>query len=722
MIKLMKYLKRSAGYVVLIVMLLFLQAYCDLSLPDYTSRIVNIGIQQQGIEDGVPEKLRAATMDSLKLFMNEDAVNEAENAYTREDETYLLKEDIDGEARQRLNDAFGKPMLILSGLTQGGEESQAMLSQMGLPAGSDPLEVIAGMPEEARGQITSAMEAQFEEMPESIVTQAAVAFVRGEYEALGEDVNAIQMDYIKSAGVRMVLMALLIMAASVSVVFLSSRVAAALGHDIRGDVYRKVIGFSSNEYHKFSTASLITRSTNDVQQVQQTMAMMFRIVLYAPILGLGGVLRVLQTNSSMTWILGVGVALILVLIGMLFAIAMPKFTKLQTLIDKLNLVTREILTGTLVIRAFSREKHEEERFEDANRTLTRTNLFVNRCMTFMMPCMMLIMNGISVLIIYNGSYAVDGGNMQVGDMMAFIQYAMQIIMAFLMITAMSIMLPRANVAALRIVEVLETKNTLEDPEKPEEPRADVRGTVEFDHVSFAYPDAGENVLTDISFKAERGQTLAVIGSTGSGKSTLVNLIPRFYDATEGSVRVDGLDVRSMSQKDLRERLGYVPQKGVLFSGTIDSNIRYGKTDISDQEVKEAAMIAQAADFIEEKNHKYQSPVAQGGTNVSGGQKQRLSIARAIAKKPEILIFDDSFSALDFKTDRTLREALKQHTKDTTTIIVAQRISTILGADQILVLDDGKMAGLGTHKELMKSCEVYRQIAMSQLSEEELANE
>lgn len=722
MIKLLKYLKRSAGYVVLIVLLLFLQAYCDLSLPDYTSKIVNVGIQQQGIEDGVPEKIRTATMDSLRLFMDGDAVSDTEEAYTQEDDLYILKDDIDEETREQLNEDFGKPMLILSGLSKDSQESKAMMDQMGIPEGSSPVEAIAQMPEEAREKMTSAMEEKFEEMPDSIVTQSAVAFVRAEYEAIGEDVDAIQMNYIKSAGIRMVLMALLIMAASVSVVFLSSRVAAALGHDIRRDVYRKVIGFSSNEYHKFSTASLITRSTNDVQQVQMTMAMMFRIVLYAPILGLGGVLRVLQTNSSMTWILGVGVVLILVLIGMLFTIAMPKFTKLQTLIDKLNLVTREILTGTLVIRAFSREKHEEERFEDANRTLTKTNLFVNRCMTFMMPCMMLIMNGISVLIIYNGSYAVDGGNMQVGDMMAFIQYAMQIIMAFLMITAMSIMLPRANVAALRIVEVLETKNSLEDPEHPVQPSGNEKGTVEFDHVSFAYPDAGENVLTDISFKAEKGQTLAVIGSTGSGKSTLVNLIPRFYDATSGSVRVDGVDVRSMSQKDLRDRLGYVPQKGILFSGTIDSNIRYGKTDISEQEVKEAAEIAQAADFIEEKNYRYQSPVAQGGTNVSGGQKQRLSIARAIAKKPEILIFDDSFSALDFKTDRTLREALKKHTKDTTTIIVAQRISTILSADQILVLDDGKMAGLGTHKELMKNCEVYRQIAMSQLSEEELANE
>ena len=722
MIKLMKYLKRSAGYVILIVVLLFLQAYCDLSLPDYTSRIVNVGIQQKGIEDGVPEKIRVSTMDSLRLFMDEEAVADTEAAYMEDGDLYVLDPHVDKETREKLNEDFGKPMLILAGLTEGGEETEGMLSAMGLPEGTDPLQAIAQMPEEARNQMTSAMEEQIGEMPESIVTQAAVSFVGAEYEAIGEDVDAIQMDYIISAGIRMVLMALLIMAASVSVVFLSSRVAAALGHDIRADVYRKVIGFSSNEYHKFSTASLITRSTNDVQQVQLMMAMMFRIVLYAPILGLGGVLRVLQTNSSMTWILGVGVVLILVLIGMLFAIAMPKFTKLQTLIDRLNLVTREILTGILVIRAFSREKHEEERFEDANATLTKTNLFVNRCMTFMMPCMMLIMNGISVLIIYNGSYAVDGGNMQVGDMMAFIQYAMQIIMAFLMITAMSIMLPRANVAALRIVEVLETENSLEEPENPVTPASDVKGTVEFDHVSFAYPDAGENVLTDISFKAEKGKTLAVIGSTGSGKSTLINLIPRFYDVTEGCVKVDGVDVRRMSQKDLRDRLGYVPQKGVLFSGTIDSNIRYGKTDISDSEVEKAAKIAQAAEFIEEKPKGYQAPVAQGGTNVSGGQKQRLSIARAIAKKPEILIFDDSFSALDFKTDRTLREALKENTKDTTTIIVAQRISTILNADQILVLDDGRMAGLGTHRELMKNCEVYRQIAMSQLSEEELANE
>lgn len=721
MIKLMKYLKKSAGYVALIIALLFLQAYCDLSLPDYTSKIVNIGIQQKGIEDGVPQKIRKTSMDALELFMSQEDISELETAYTEDGELYVLK-DIDKDTRSSLNEILGKPMLILEGLTVENETSGEMLAQMGIPEGADPVEVIAQMPEEARVQMTENMGEKFRDMPDSMITQAAVSYVQAEYEALGEDVDGLQMKYIGKAGLKMILMALLIMAASISVVFLSAKVAASLGHDIRGDIYRKVIGFSSNEYNKFSTASLITRSTNDVQQVQMTMAMMFRIVLYAPIIGIGGVLRVLETDSSMTWILGVGVVLILVIIGLLFSIAMPRFTKLQTLIDRLNLVTREILTGIPVIRAFSREKHEEDRFEDANKVLTKTNLFVNRCMTFMMPSMMLIMNGISVLIVYNGSYAVDAGNMQVGDMMAFIQYAMQIIMAFLMITAMSIMLPRANVAAMRIVEILETENSLKEPEAPVHPSQEIKGTVEFDHVSFAYPDAGENVLTDISFKAEKGQTLAVIGSTGSGKSSLINLIPRFYDVTQGCVRVDGVDVREMSQKELRDCLGYVPQKGVLFSGTIDSNIRYGKTDISEEQVKKAAMVAQAQDFIEEKPHGYESPVAQGGTNVSGGQKQRLSIARAVAKDPEIFIFDDSFSALDFKTDKALRKALKEHTKNATTIIVAQRISTILNADQILVLDDGKMAGLGTHRELMENCEVYRQIAMSQLSEEELANE
>lgn len=679
MLKLMKYLKKSVGSIVLIIGLLFLQAYCDLSLPDYTSKIINVGIQQKGIEDGVPEKIRESSLENLELLMSEEDKTEISNAYRQEDGIYVLHDDITKEEREMLNEIFCKTLLTLSGYSSGSEE-----------------------------------------MPESIMTQAAVSFVYQEYEAMGEDVDALQMKYLLISGGKMLFMALIIMMAAISVTFLSARVAASLGHDLRNSIYRKVMSFSSREYHKFSTASLITRSTNDVQQVQMVMAMMFRIVLYAPILGIGGVIRVLKTDASMTWILGVAVVLILAVIILLFMIAMPKFTKLQTLIDKLNLVSREILTGIPVIRAFSREKHEEERFEKANKTLTKTNLFVNRCMTFMMPVMMLIMNGVSVLIIYSGSHAVDNGTMQVGNVMAFIQYAMQIIMSFLMITAMSIMLPRANVAALRIDEILKTEVSIKDPEDPEHPKKEAEGTVEFNHVSFAYPEAGENVLTDIHFKAEKGETVAIIGSTGSGKSTLVNLIPRFYDVTEGSVSIDGVDVRDMSQKELRDCLGYVPQKGVLFSGTIDSNIRYGKTNISEEEVKTAARIAQAQDFIEEKPQAYHSPIAQGGTNVSGGQKQRLSIARAIAKKPEIFIFDDSFSALDFKTDSRLRSALKEHTKDATTIIVAQRISTILHADRIIVLDDGHMAGMGTHAELMKNCEVYRQIAMSQLSEEELA--
>ncbi len=720
MIKLMGYLKKSAPYIVLITALLFVQAYCDLSLPDFTSKIVNVGIQQKGIEDSVPEKLRDSTMQSLRLFMDEAQREEVLANYTQEDDTWVLKEDISKDTRESLNEDFSKAMMLLTVFSGDSEQGQQVMAQMGIPEGMDPLEVLSQMPEEALAQIMDQVEEKLEDMPESIVTQAGVSFVASEYEALGMDVDAMQMHYILMAGLKMLAMALVIMLASVSVTFMSSIVAGRLGHDLRNSIYRKVMSFSSKEYHKFSTASLITRSTNDVQQVQQVMSMMFRIVLYAPILGIGGVIKVLKTDASMTWILGVAVVLIFMVIIVLFQVAMPKFTKLQTLIDRLNLVSREILTGIPVIRAFSREKHEEERFEKANLDLTRTNLFVNRCMTFMMPIMMLIMNGTSVLIIYSGAYAVDNGTMQVGNVMAFIQYAMQIIMAFLMITAISIMLPRANVAAGRIDEVLKTEVSIEDPKAPVSPAEDVRGEIEFDHVSFAYPDAGENVLTDISFKAKKGQTVAIIGSTGSGKSTLVNLIPRFYDVTEGSVKVDGVDVRQMTQKELRDKLGYVPQKGVLFSGTIDSNIRYGKPEISDSQVGQAAEVAQATEFILAKPEKYKATVSQGGTNVSGGQKQRLSIARAIAKDPEIFIFDDSFSALDFKTDSKLRKALKEHTRNVTTIIVAQRISTILTADQIIVLEDGHVAGIGTHRELLANCQVYEQIARSQLSEEELA--
>lgn len=720
MIKLMKYLKKSAGALVLIVGLLFLQAYCDLSLPDYTSKIINVGIQQHGIEDGVPEKIRTETLDSLKIFMSEKDVQTVSKAYETKQETCVLKDGISEEERKELNDIFSMPMMMVGAFASDSETGEAMMQKMGLPEGTDPVQALAALPEEAVSDMLGEMKEQLKDMPESIMTQASVAFVYSEYREMGEDTDAIQMRYIAVSGARMLGMAFVIMLAAICVTFLSARVAATLGHDLRNSIYRKVMSFSSSEYNKFSTASLITRSTNDVQQVQMVMAMMFRIVLYAPILGIGGVLKVLETDSSMTWILGVGVALIFLVIVVLFAVAMPKFTVLQKLIDRLNLVSREILTGIPVIRAFSREKHEEERFETANLKLTKTNLFVNRCMTFMMPVMMLIMNGISVLIIYTGAHAVDNGTMQVGNVMAFIQYAMQIIMSFLMITMMSIMLPRANVAALRIHEILETKVSIYDKENTVSPSENRRGEIEFDHVSFAYPDAGENVLTDITFKAKKGDTIAVIGSTGSGKSTLVNLIPRFYDVTEGCVKIDGVDVRDMTQKELRDRLGYVPQKGVLFSGTVDSNIRYGKTEISKDKVKKAAEVAQATEFIEAKPKQYESPIAQGGSNVSGGQKQRLSIARAIAKEPEIFIFDDSFSALDFKTDSALRKALKEYTKDATTVIVAQRISTILHADQIIVLDEGKMAGIGTHKELMEGCEVYRQIAMSQLSEEELA--
>ena len=719
MIKLMKYLKKSAGYVVLIIALLFLQAYCDLSLPDYTSKIVNVGIQQSGIEDSVPEKIRKTSMDSLQLFMDDNDKDTVDSFYEEDGDLLVLKDDVTSEERDELNSIFGKPMIIVASFSSGGDEVNAMLTQMGIPEGTDPMQALAIMPKEALDAMTEKISEKVDSMQASIITQAGVSYVKSEYEAIGEDVDAIQMHYIKIAGVRMLGMALITMLCAICVVFLSSRVAASLGHDLRNAVYRKVITFSSKEYHKFSTASLITRCTNDIQQVQQVMTMLFRIVLYAPILGIGGVIRVLNTDSSMTWILGLAVGLILVVIIVLFQVAMPKFTVLQTLVDKLNLVTREILTGIPVIRAFSREKHEEERFEEANERLTKTNLFVNRCMTFMMPTMMLIMNGVSVLIIYSGAYAVDNGTMQVGNVMAFIQYAMQIIMSFLMITAMSIMLPRANVAALRINDVLKTKVSVTDPENPVLPAEDVKGIVEFDHVSFAYPEAGENVLTDISFKAEKGETIAVIGSTGSGKSTLVNLIPRFYDVTKGRILVDGVDVRDMTQKDVRSRLGYVPQKGVLFSGDIASNILFGNPDGNKEEMEEAAQIAQAVEFIEEKPDKYESPISQGGGNVSGGQKQRLSIARAVAKHPEVFIFDDSFSALDYKTDVALRRALKQKTAGSTVILVAQRISTILNAEQILVLDEGKVAGMGTHQELLKNCEVYRQIAASQLSEEEL---
>ena len=720
MLKMFHYMKERWYYVVMIIVLLFVQAYCDLSLPDYTSKIVNVGIQQKGIEDGVPDTIRKESMEHLLLFLDEEEKTEAEDAYTLKGDVYE-RNDVTKEERDELNSILAIPMMA-AGSLDDEEKAAEIKTQMGLPKESDLWQVLEQLPQEQLESIKDSLTEKIKEMPKSIVTQAAVQFVQTEYEAQGIDVDAMQIQYLVTSGLKMLAMALVIMLAAVSVTFLSSRVAAFLGRNLRNGVYRKVISFSGEELNHFSTASLITRSTNDIQQVQLVFAMIFRIILYAPILGVGGVLKVLQTDVSMTWILGVAVVAILILVGFLFAVAMPKFKALQYRIDELNLVSREILTGLSVIRAFSREKHEEERFEEVNERLTKTNLFVNRCMTFMMPAMMLIMNGITVLIIYNGSHAVDAGTMQVGNMMAFMQYAMQIIMSFLMITMMSIMLPRASVSAKRINEIMETKVSIESPKTAKIPEQTKKGEVRFEHVGFAYPGAEEETLSDINFTAKKGETVAFIGSTGSGKSTLVNLIPRFFDVTSGKILVDGVDIREMGLHDLRERIGYVPQKGVLFSGTIDSNIRYGKEDATKEEVNRAAEIAQAQEFIGQKEKGMESEIAQGGTNVSGGQKQRLSIARAIAKNPEIYIFDDSFSALDYKTDVVLRRALKKETKDATTLIVAQRISTILHADKILVLDEGKIVGEGTHKELLKTCEIYQQIAMSQLSKEELEHE
>ena len=720
MLKMFHYMKERWYYVVMIIVLLFVQAYCDLSLPDYTSKIVNVGIQQKGIEDGVPDTIRKESMEHLLLFLDKEEKAEVEDAYTLKDDIYE-RSDITKEKRDELNSILAIPMMA-AGSLDDEEKAAEIKTQMGLPKESDLWQVLEQLPQEQLESIKDSLTEKIKEMPKSIVTQAAVQFVQTEYEAQGIDVDAMQIQYLVTSGLKMLAMALVIMLAAVSVTFLSSRVAAFLGRNLRNGVYRKVISFSGEELNHFSTASLITRSTNDIQQVQLVFAMIFRIILYAPILGVGGVLKVLQTDVSMTWILGVAVVAILILVGFLFAVAMPKFKALQYRIDELNLVSREILTGLSVIRAFSREKHEEERFEEVNERLTKTNLFVNRCMTFMMPAMMLIMNGITVLIIYNGSHAVDAGTMQVGNMMAFMQYAMQIIMSFLMITMMSIMLPRASVSAKRINEIMETKVSIESPKTAKIPGNNKKGEVRFEHVGFAYPGAEEETLSDINFTALKGETVAFIGSTGSGKSTLVNLIPRFFDVTSGKILVDGVDIREMGLHDLRERIGYVPQKGVLFSGTIDSNIRYGKEDATKEEVNRAAEIAQAQEFIGQKEKGMESEIAQGGTNVSGGQKQRLSIARAIAKNPEIYIFDDSFSALDYKTDVVLRRALKKETKDATTLIVAQRISTILHADKILVLDEGKIVGEGTHKELLKTCEIYQQIAMSQLSKEELEHE
>lgn len=742
---LFKYAAEHWKSLLAIIAILFVQAYCDLSLPAYTSDIVNVGIQQGGIEDQVPEAVAADEMEKLLLFVPQGDQQTVLDAYDTDDSTYdakayVLKESVadDEEKMEDLKELLAAPMMLTAGFESGSDMTVEIEEQLkeqlksqlqDQAAGNMPeavdidsmtvFDIMGMIPDEQREALVETMSEQMDELPEMILEQAAVSYVRSSYESLGMDMDDLQFQYLFATGAKMVGLAFLGMAASILVGFLASRVGAATGRDLRGKVFRKVVGFSNNEFDHFSTASLITRSTNDIQQIQLIIVMLLRIVLYAPILAIGGVIQVFQTNVSMSWIIGLAVVMIAFVILILFTVAMPKFKVLQTLVDKVNLVMREILTGLSVIRAFSTEKHEEARFDEANRTLMKTNLFVNRAMTFMMPVMMLIMNGVSVLIVWTGAHGINDGQMQVGDMMAFIQYTMQIIMGFLMLCMLSIMLPRAAVAADRVEEVLASRTVIHDPKEAKAFTGEKKGHLVFDHVSFKYPGADENVIEDITFTAKPGETTAIIGSTGSGKSTLVNLIPRFYDVSEGSITLDGVDIREVTQHELREKLGYVPQKGLLFSGDIKSNILFGNPDGSDAELEEAAQIAQATEFIEAKPEKYASHIAQGGTNVSGGQKQRLSIARAIAKHPEVFIFDDSFSALDFKTDVTLRKALKKRTKDSTVIIVAQRISTIMGAEQIIVLDDGKMAGIGTHRELLKNCEVYQQIAASQLSEAEL---
>ena len=728
--------KYAASYwkaMIAIMLILFVQAYCDLSLPAYTSNIVNVGIQQGGIEDEIPEQIAREEMDKLLLFVSEEDGQKVMDAYEEDTESYekdayVLKESVSGDEEQmkELQDILKLPMMMTTGFESGSDMTKEVESQLksSLPDGTVSedttiFDIMKMLPGEQRTAMVEKMGEQMDDLPDTILDQAAVSYCKSVYQDLGMDMEKIQTGYLAKTGGMMIALAFLGMAASVLVGFLASRVGASAGRDLRGRVFHKVVGFSNHEFNQFSTASLITRSTNDIQQIQMLIVMLLRMVLYAPILAIGGVFQVMKTNVSMSWIIGLAVIIIACMVLLLFVVAMPKFKMLQKLVDKLNLVTREILTGLSVIRAFSTEKHEEKRFDDANVELTKTNLFVNRAMTFMMPAMMLVMNGVSVLIVWTGAHGISDGQMQVGDMMAFIQYTMQIIMGFLMLCMISIMLPRAAVAADRVEEVLKSETIICDPERPEVLPEQGEGVLSFDHVSFKYPGADEDVLQDITFTARPGQTTAIIGSTGSGKSTLVNLIPRFYDVTEGKITLDGIDIRDIKQHDLREKLGYVPQKGVLFSGNIASNIMFGNQDGTEEEMKEAAEIAQATEFIETKPEGYESPIAQGGSNVSGGQKQRLSIARAIAKHPQVFIFDDSFSALDYKTDVTLRHALAEKTRESTVLIVAQRISTILYAEQILVLDDGKIVGKGTHAELLKNCEVYREIAESQLSRAEL---
>ena len=748
--------------VILIFVFLLLQAYCDLSLPQYTSNIIDTGIQNGGIEHAMPELITSDEFEKAVVFMSDDEEEHFRSVYEKEDDNYRLKVTKNNEL-DKLDDEFSMAF-IMNNQMSAVEESQ-FKQQMASFMGVDEqivnnmttqqlaaqlgiqLETFTRQQEDSDGNMTDVtcvdmrtifeamvtsgkmtkdniisirndMEDKFSSVGSTMLKSMGVAYAKSMDSKAGLDMDKIQSSYLLSSGLKMIAMALFMAVATVIVGLIASRIGAGIGRDLRSSVYGRVMKFSNAEMDKFSTASLITRTTNDIQQIQMVIVMMLRMILYAPILGIGGIVKVFNTGAGMEWIIGLAVLIILGIVMILMVVAMPKFKLMQKLVDAVNLVSREILTGLSVIRAFRREEKEEQRFDEANKKLTKTTLFTNRVMTFMMPLMTFIMYGITVLIVWVASNKIDDGTLQVGAMTAFITYTMQIVMSFLMLTMMSIMLPRSAVAADRIDEVLKTESSIKDTDSPEK-LENVKGVLEFNDVSFKYPGSDENAIADISFKAEPGKTTAIIGSTGCGKSTLVNLIPRLYDVTQGSITLDGHDIRNITMKDLREELGYVPQKGILFSGNIASNLRFGKEDATDEQIEEAAQIAQATEFIESKNARYETPIAQGGTNVSGGQKQRLSIARAIAKNPKIYIFDDSFSALDLKTDAALRKALASKVGDSTVIIVAQRISTILHAEQILVMDEGRIVGRGTHSELLENCEVYRQIAKSQLSEKEL---
>lgn len=749
MLKVLKYLKKTWISVIVIVALLCVQAAADLALPDYTSKIVNIGIQQGGIDTAIPEAISKDEMDNLLIFTNDDSKildcyklvskdtvsNDEYNNYLKEypalenEEVYVLNK-LNKDQKNNLEEMLKKPLVQV--YLMQNDQMQEKIKESLFANVPEPqkeamkdmelMDILKTMPEENLEKITSNINEQIDNMQGTIVDQAAISSVKEEYKKLNMDIDKIQNKYIVFAGLQMLGIAFISMASAITIMLLSARVAAKLGNTLRDKVFKKVLSFSTKEFNEFSTASLITRSTNDIQQIQMLITMLFRVVVYAPIIGIGGFIRVLtNSDTSMAWIIGLAILCIIGIVGTLFLLTMPKFKKLQDLVDKLNLVSREILTGLPVIRAFNTEKKEEKRFDGANKNLMKASIFVNRSMSMMMPLLMFIMNSITLLIVWVGGHNVDSGIMQVGDMMAFIQYTMQIVMSFLMISMISIMLPRAAVSAKRINEVIDTTPSIKDKDKTKDFDDDKKGLVEFKDVSFKYPDADSEILEDISFTAEPGKTTAIIGSTGSGKSTVVNLIPRFYDVTGGELLIDGVNIKDVSQRELRSKIGFVPQKGMLFTGTIRSNIKYGNPSMSDEDMIKAATIAQATEFIESKPKKYDEEISQGGTNVSGGQRQRLSIARAIATDPEIFVFDDSFSALDLKTDSKLRAALKEKTENKTVIIIAQRISTILDADKIIVLEEGKIVGIGKHEELMKNCEIYKQIALSQLSKEELEN-